>query len=277
MNYVHSYHAGGPADIVKHVALIELMRYMQKKSTSLCYFETHTGNAVHDLTAIPAQKTREYEEGIGKIWPQISTSSAIEEFRQQIQKVNPDKQLAYYLGSSALAQSYLREHDSALLCELNHEVVRDLKRFYNRDPRVHVHHRDGYEGLSALLPSKQPRTLVLMDPPFEKNDEFESLVKAHEWLYKHLRHAVVATWYPIKQRQLVTRFHQSLRNAKIPKVLIIELCLKPDDVAMRLSGSGMVIVNPPWQFDETIKADLIALGQLLSVDNYSQVKVEWLF
>ena len=152
-----------------------------------------------------------------------------------------------------------------------------LRDGFASDPRVAVHQRDGYAALNALLPPKERRGLILIDPPFEQQEqEFATIEAALEGAFAKFSTGVYAIWYPIKLRTHVAPFHRWLRGCGREKILVAELLLHPDDSNLRLNGCGLAIVNTPWQVDKRI-ADLLPLLQRhLTQGRFGGHKLEWL-
>jgi 23S rRNA (adenine2030-N6)-methyltransferase len=185
--------------------------------------------------------------------------------------------IATYPGSPLLASLLLREGDRAALCELQPQEAAALRDLFRSDSRVAVHERDGYEALKALVPPKEKRGLVLIDPPFEAQEgEFRLIETALDQARSRWANGIYAIWYPIKLRQQLASFHRWLRQSGFAKVLIAELLLHPDNSALRLNGTGIAIINPPWKFDRQLEELLPALVQHLAQGRFGQQRVEWL-
>jgi len=276
MNYQHAYHAGCIADVFKHLVLIQLLQALHKKPAPFSYIETHTGKALYDLSMAPAQKTKEYQQGIHQLWHNANSKDpAINDYLQAIHEVNPDNTLKFYPGSSLIARQRLREHDNAILCELHPTAYHDLKNYFYHDTSVHIHHRDGYEALPALVPPKSKRGLVLIDPPYEIKDEYEQLLKMLEKVQTRWLNGIYAIWFPIKQYDLILDFYHNLKTLEFPKILTTEFWTDAENSDNALKGSGLIIINPPWQFDETLKLSLPALINALGLTR-GKSKVLWL-
>lgn len=273
MNYRHIYHAGNFADVFKHILLLGLTEAMQRKEAGFCYLETHAGIGRYDLLATEAQKSKEFLQGAAKILAADHAPLWAQRYREIIQSLNPDGQLRYYPGSPLLVKQLLRSQDRAVLSELHDDDVVTLKKLFAHDKQVHVHHRDGYESLKALLPPKERRGLILIDPPYEKADEFERLPELLAEAVTHFETGVYAVWFPIKQRAQLLPFYRALKQRIARPMLTAELCVYPDDMAGQLNGSGMLMVNPPWQFDQELKTMLPWLLEHLRVDAKGRERV----
>ena len=278
MNYQHAYHVGNVADVFKHIILIQLLKNLHKKTSAFTYFETHAGNALYDLQDVPAQKTLEHHHGIGTLWSnQNYTNPAIAEYLQIIKSLNPNADtLQFYPGSNLFARQYLRPQDRAIFCELHPNVYQNLRRYFRQDKQVHVHQRDGYEALLALLPPKTPRGLVLIDPPFEVTNEFAQVINALENLQIRWLSGMTVIWFPIKQYEIILAFYAALKKLSFNNILATELWTKAEMEDNTLKGSGLVIINPPWQFDEMLAPLLPDLAKALHITEQENNKVTWL-
>ncbi len=276
MNYRHSYHVGNFADVSKHCLLILLLEALKKKETGFCYLDTHAGCGMYQLDAPETQKTLEYQEGIGKLLKLPTPPELLKTYLSLIKQFNPKNKLISYLGSPCIARTLLRPQDHAILTELHPEDYDELRYHFTKDRRTEVHLMDGYHALKAHLPPQQKRGLVLIDPPFESPKEFNQLLKSVEIIHQRWAHGIVAIWYPIKQRQVIQQFHQGLQKTGVKKILVTEFCVLPDDNLLGLNGSGLIVINPPWQFDIQAKNTLECLLPLLSEHPQRHCKVEWL-
>ena len=260
MNYRHAYHAGNFADCMKHAILLVLLKSLARKPAGFCVLDTHAGCGQYDLSSEEAQKTGEWKNGIGRLLD--SEDPALQDYLSAV------RDLGLYPGSPALARHALRPQDQLVACELHPEDVRPLRRLFRDDPQVSIHHRNGYEALRALLPPKDlKRGLVLIDPPFEKLDDFTQCAEAISLIRNRFRAGIVAVWYPIKHRPPVRAFHNALKDAGIRDILACEFLLRPALDPSRLNGCGMLVVNAPFGFEEDAARVLNALKLGLATDD----------
>jgi len=280
MNYRHAFHAGNFADVFKHAILTGLLEALKAKQTPFCYYDTHAGAGRYDLRSAEARKTREYEDGVLRLLGAARLPASLHIYLNLVRALNAGiggKDLATYPGSPLIAGLLLREQDRAVLCETQAGEAARLKALFTGDARIGVHQRDGYAALAALLPPKERRGLVLIDPPFETQDaEFRMIEGAFARAYARWPTGMYAVWYPIKLRQQTQPFLRWFAQRRIARTLCAELLLHPDNSALRLNGCGMILVNPPWKFDRQLGELLPALREHLTQGRFGQHRVEWL-
>lgn len=274
MNYRHIYHAGNICDVVKHTVLTLLLTHLQAKESGFAVLDTHAGTGRYDLEDTRAQKTKEAEEGACRFFA-AETLPELAAYNNLLREMNPDGVLRAYPGSPMLTRSLLRPQDRLMACELHPEDSQELKRRFRNDPQVHVHCRDGYEALTALMPPQEKRGIAFIDPPYETPDEFTQLVQSVAKLYARWMQGQVAIWYPIKERPAIWRFHEELLATKIDKLLCAEFVYAEEVSADRLNGCGFIFVNPPWGFDEMLNRVFPQLHARLQTP-YQKTTVNWL-
>jgi 23S rRNA (adenine2030-N6)-methyltransferase len=261
VNYRHAFHAGNFADCFKHALLLRLIEAMHRKEKGFLFLDTHAGTGRYDLSAGPAEKTGEWRDGIGRV--------LVAEHRQLVEYASCVKRLGLYPGSPAIAASLLRPQDRLVACELHPEDAAELRRQFADLPEVSVHQRDGYEALRAFLPPPEKRALVLIDPPYERPDEFDAVCKALLAAYAKFRSGVYGVWYPIKHRAPVRGFCESIRLSGMRDVITVEFLRRPALDPARLNGCGLLIVNPPYGFDVQAAPILRALEAVLGEPGHS--------
>lgn len=252
MKYRHSFHAGNFADVHKHVALRALVRAMQRKDKGFFYLDTHAGAGRYDLDGADTHRGAEARHGATALLATAAQLQAQElrEYCAAIESLRRELESPHaYPGSPWLAAQLLRAQDRGLCCELLASECRALERALGGLRRMRVACLDGYEQLRAVLPPAERRCLVLIDPPYEDPPaELERALQMIQLILERLSNAVVALWYPIKdERTLVPWLARVERALQAPSV-ILELWLYPRDSRVGLNGSGLLLVNPPYQF-----------------------------
>ncbi|MFC5440298.1 23S rRNA (adenine(2030)-N(6))-methyltransferase RlmJ [Rhodanobacter ginsenosidimutans] len=278
MNYRHAYHAGNFADVLKHTVLHALIESLQAKPAPFCYIDTHAGSGNYPLEGFEARKTGEHKDGITRLHPAEKVPALLQRWRAGVLSGEGNEDgLKFYPGSPLQVARLLRPNDSAQLCELHAEEATKLRHLLHRDPRMHVHQRDGYEALKALLPPKEKRGLVLIDPPYEAQEaEYKVIEQALKTALQRWPTGIYAVWYPIKLRSQVQPFLRGLQRIGARRVLRVELLVHPDDSPLRLNGSGMAILNAPWNLDDVLREPLRALGELLAQDKPATTRLDWI-
>ncbi len=259
MNYRHAYHAGNVADCLKHALLILLLRAMMRKPKPFLVLDTHAGIGRYDLSTGPAAKTGEWQQGIGRLLETRPPARppALADFLATIEACG------LYPGSPAIAAALLRPTDRLIACELHPEDAATLKRNFHAQKNIAVHERDGYLALRAFLPPPERRALILIDPPFERADEFSTLAEHLIAAYEKFPTAVYAAWYPIKHRAPVRQFFETLQLSRVRDTIAASFWQREPVDPGRLNGSGLLVINPPFGFDQAAVPVLSSLVDTL--------------
>lgn len=287
MKYRHAFHAGNFADVLKHVALLALLHSLTRKDKGLLLLDTHAGRGLYDLAAGEAMKSGEAAGGIDRLlgaaeeWP-----AEIADYLAVVRRVRRSSGLRHaYPGSPLFALAALRTQDRLVLIETQpeeHAALRQAVRHAVRDAahvssgqvpleRVTLECADGYARLGAWLPPIERRALVLIDPPYEDTSgDFQAATNAARDILRRLANAVVAIWYPIKQAKDTDAWRQRLIGSLPAQpggtpttACTAELWLHPRDNKIGLNGSGLLVINPPWQFSERARLWLPVLHAAL--------------
>ncbi|MGN6222133.1 23S rRNA (adenine(2030)-N(6))-methyltransferase RlmJ [Pseudoxanthomonas sp.] len=281
MNYRHAFHAGNHADVLKHVLLLALLDALKRKDSPFFVLDTHAGRGRYLLGGSESRKTAEADGGILRLFDAARLPAPVEAYLRAVQADNPVGALVAYPGSPLLAAQAMRAQDRLAACELQAEEAAELKALFAHDARVAVHARDGYAAMHALLPPRAgdtrfARGLVLIDPPYEAQDaEYPRIIDALRDGLQRWPNASYAVWYPIKQRRSLQPFFRRAAALPAKAALVAELQVRPDDSPLRLNGSGMLVINPPWQFDAAIAPVLPALQATLGEAGAS-TRLEWI-
>ena len=281
MNYRHAFHAGNHADVFKHVALLALCDTLTAKPAPLFALDTHAGRGLYALDSASALRTGEAEGGIARLVAEAPRHPAIGRYLAAIKACRAEHGTAAYPGSPWLLAHALRGDDRIAACELHPEEAAQLKSVFAHDDRVAVHARDGYTAMKALLPPRLAtqrfnRGLVLIDPPYEAQlEEFDAIIGALRDALGRWPQGTYAVWYPIKRRRALHPFFRRAATLPARSVLVAELMVHPDESPLRMNGSGLLLVNAPWQFDATLRAVLPQLAAALG-EAGAAWRVDWL-
>lgn len=278
VHYRHSYHAGNFADVFKHVVLCGLLAALNRKDKPWCYLETHSGAGLYDLGSPGAVRTGEWREGIGRLLQLQAVPEPLAPFLEIVRSVPTlGSRLptpVFYPGSPLFAQALARPGDRLLFCEAVVEIAEELKRSLGRDPRVAIHRRDGYEAHS-LLPPAEKRGLILVDPPFERPDEFELAAEFLKRATQRFAGGVYAVWYPLKNRHAAGRFERRVATLGADPPLRIEF----DNGARgegQMRACAMLILNPPFRFEQDIAPALKTLVRELAQGSRATYSIQLL-
>ncbi len=273
MNYRHAYHAGGIADLLKHTILMLLIERLKAKEKPWFLLDTHAGIGLYDLASVEALKTSEFQAGIGALADAASPGPILSAYLELVRHFNTEPSIRFYPGSPAIAATLKRGEDRLVFCELHAEDHQILRRSLPKIANASFHHGDGYAALKAFLPPPERRGLVLIDPPFEDRNEFRQLINGMTLAWKRWPTGQYALWYPIKDRPQIDRFHAEL--GVFGKVLAVEFLPEAADVAEKLNGSGMILINPPWQIEIAVSSLLDELKAVLNRPS-ARSRVIWL-
>lgn len=271
MNYRHAYHAGNHTELLKHSALILILRHLAEKEKPFFVLDTHAGIGEYNLASEKALKTREAEDGILRLARQAQKPFALLDL---VNTFNNGGEILRYPGSPAIVRAHMRRADRLVACELHAEDVKKLRTAFPHDRRILVQNRDGYEALNALLPPPERRGLVLIDPPYEKVEEEQTLLSMLIKAHRKWATGIFMAWYPIKTSHPFETLKSGLAEAGIPNVLCAELTLAPSD-EVRLIGGGLIIINPPWQLDATLK-ELVNDLKISLRAHRGRASIEWI-
>jgi 23S rRNA (adenine2030-N6)-methyltransferase len=253
LSYQHVYHAGNAADVHKHLALVTLLRALRQKEKPFAVIDTHAGRGLYDLESEEAQKTREAESGVLRLALTADAPDPVREYLSILAAFNPRGPIRFYPGSAAIARAMLRDKDRAILLERHPREAAALRQFIAADPRFSLHVRDCYEGLPALLPPPIRRGLAVIDPSYEVKGEYEDIVLLLGRALRRWANGIYLLWYPLLPGARDRLLLREIEKLAPPKTLVSEYTFSSS--AEGLQGSGLIIVNSPWQFkDELVTA-----------------------
>jgi len=281
MNYRHAFHAGNHADVLKHSVLLAACQALAAKPAPCFALDTHAGRGLYRLDDPSARRTGEADAGVKALLRNGDGVPALDTYREAIGACRALHGDSAYPGSPWLLAHALRAQDTIACCEVQPEEAAALKRCFSGDRRVGVHQRDGYAAIGALLPPRLGATrigrgLVLVDPPYEaQRAEFDTVLAALREGLARWPQGMFMLWYPIKQRITLNPFMRRAAQLPAKSVLVAELMVRPEESALRMNGSGLLLCNPPWRLDDTLARLLPALQAAMAPDGGGH-RVQWL-
>ena len=274
MNYRHAFHAGGPADVVKHAVLARILVHLKNKPAAFRVIDTHAGAGLYDLRGPEATRSPEWRDGIARLMAASIDGEAgalLAPYLDAVRALNPAGELAAYPGSPALARALMRSQDRLVACELEPTAAAALAHNLGGDRRAKAVAIDGWTALNAYVPPPERRGVVLIDPPFEAMDEFSRLAQALEAAHRKWATGIFLIWYPTQGRQDSDALAKRLRRSAIPKVLRAEVDFALQREPERRAGCGLIVVNPPW----TLAGELEILAPLFAKVFAGGHRVDW--
>lgn len=266
LSYRHSFHAGNPADIIKHLVLAHVLEYMTRKEAGYDYIDTHSGAGLFELNSADAQKTQEYQQGIAKLWEYQGESSALVDYVNLIKSFN-NESLAFYPGSPKIAERYLRRQDKGWFFELHPKDLQLLEQNMQGKKSLRVRGEDGFKGLLGLVPPASRRACILMDPPYEIKTDYQQAALMINKAYKRFSSGTYMIWYPVVDRQRIDLLEQTLIDSGMKNIQLFELATEQDTQLHGMTASGMIVINPPWTLKKAMDEVLPELVELLSQDS----------
>lgn len=293
MNYRHHYHAGNFADVLKHATLLRLLAGLQAKEKGILYLDTHAGRGGYDLSAAaggPAKpRAPEWPAGIGRLWSRADLPPALADYVAAVRGFDAETRMRagvldalpegprFYPGSPRLAQMRLRPQDRAALCERQPEEAAALAEEFAGLRRVSTQALDGYTAVAAMLPPPERRALVLIDPPFEEQNEWTRVVESLGKGLRRLPAGTFAVWYPLTARARVDSFYRDLLAIKnLPPCYTVELLIGGEGADLKLWGCGVLVINPPWGSAGPLNEMARWLGPVLAQAPGATGGVHWL-
>lgn len=276
MNYLHGFHAGNHADVLKHCVLLYLMNRLKSKDKAFFVLDTHAGRGQYLLQGEQAKKTGEAQDGIFKLITLKKLPDPVHFYLKQVERVNPVGSLLNYPGSPVLIAQQLREQDRLICYESQKPEYDLLRQTFKNDQNVKTELGDGYQALKALLPPSERRGLVLIDPPYEAQEqEFQQILNSLQEALLRWPTGQFAIWYPIKQRRSLIGFFRNVAQLPMKSALVLELLVRKDNSPLRMNGSGMLIINPPYQMDTDLNTSMSKLVELLN-DGDGSHRITWI-
>ena len=282
MNYRHAFHAGGFADVIKHIVLVRMLTYLQEKQAPFRVIDSHAGAGLYDLTSDEARRSGEWLTGIARIMQARFSETVlplVKPYLDIVRAFNPQRDLQAYPGSPLIARALLRPQDRLTACEVEPKARKRLIDALRRDTQARVVDLDGWLALPAFVPPKERRGLILIDPPFEAKDEFERLATGFSEAFAKWPTGSYLLWYPVKGRRAtdtLARHVAEVAGAGAPpgKCLRLEFSVAPQAAGAGLNSAGLLIVNPPWTLASELKAILPELEKPLGQGGAGRFRLE---
>jgi len=279
MNYRHSYHAGNFADVLKHAVLAQIITYLKRKDAAFRVIDTHAGIGVYNLSSVEAQKTGEWRDGIGRLTsaelsPELK--AFLEPWMTAVAALNSDGRVLTYPGSPKLARLVMRKQDRLTAIELHPEDAQQLRAAFEGDYQTRVIELDGWLSLGAHLPPKEKRGLVLIDPPFEAEGEYDRMIDGLARATRRFPGGTYMLWHPIKADSPLAAFDKKLIGLGRKNTLTVRLMVRDNTTAPGLNGTGLVIINPPFTLEAELEQVLPELSNLLAQAPGAEAEVRML-
>jgi 23S rRNA (adenine2030-N6)-methyltransferase len=268
LSYRHAFHAGNHADVLKHLVLVQLGRYLAQKDKPFWIVDTHAGAGLYALDTGYATQLKEYEGGIGRLWARRDLPAALADYVGLVRACNPDGSLRFYPGSPWLALQTLRPQDRLRLYELHSSDSKILQdNFADQGRRVSIACANGFDALKALLPPPPRRALVLIDPPYETRDDYTHVIAALNEGLTRFATGTYAVWYPQLARPEARQLPDRLKRLPVRNWLHVTLGVHtPSADGYGMHGSGMFVINPPWTLNATLAGIMPYLVEVLGQD-----------
>jgi 23S rRNA (adenine2030-N6)-methyltransferase len=282
MNYRHAFHAGGFADVIKHIVLVRMLTYLQEKPAAFRVIDTHAGAGLYDLTSDEARRGGEWLTGIARLMQARFSETVLPlltPYLDIVRAFNPQRDLETYPGSPLIARALLRPQDRLTACEVEPQARKRLIDALRRDTQARVVDLDGWMALPAFVPPNERRGLVLVDPPFEQKDEFERMAEGFAQAFAKWPTGSYLLWYPVKSRRATDNLARQVAEAagvgaQPGKCLRLEFSVAPQAAEAGLISAGLLIVNPPWKLLGELKAILPELEKPLGQGGAGRFRLE---
>ncbi|MBK7617283.1 MAG: 23S rRNA (adenine(2030)-N(6))-methyltransferase RlmJ [Burkholderiales bacterium] len=266
--YRHAFHAGNHADVLKHVVLVQVLRYLVGKDKPFRYIDTHAGAGGYLLKGAQAQKKAEYREGINRLWSRPDLPEAVADYVRLVQEFNLEPgedgvvpplekgmtpPLALYPGSPSIARMLMPRTDAMRLFELHPSDARTLAAHFGGNRHVQVLNEDGFAGLKGQIPPTPRRAAVLIDPSYELVGDYGKVVATLREAVTRFAEGVYMVWYPQVSRVEAVQLPKRLMALAPKGWLHVRMTVsQADQRGFGLTGSGMFIINPPYTLHQTL-------------------------
>lgn len=273
LSYRHAFHAGNYADVLKHTVLCQILQYVVQKEKPIMYLDTHAGAGSYDLTSDKASKTDEFIQGIGALWgAKGDLPGALSTYLQCVQSFNP-KELVCYPGSPQLAKYWLRAQDRMILCEKHPFDIKRLQNVFSKNKRVFCEAEDGYQKALAVLPPIEKRGVILIDPSYEVKSEYFDMATYIEKYLRRFATGIYCIWYPVAHPEKTSAMLKKMTKAVGRPMSLFEIGYTEHHNSAGMTGTGMIVINPPWSLQNAMQRALPAMVDLMCPGGYWKSEV----
>jgi 23S rRNA (adenine2030-N6)-methyltransferase len=252
LNYRHAFHAGNFADLVKHAALLRLLARLTAAGGPLTVIDTHAGRGLYDLAGPEARKSGEAQAGIVRLMAAKDAPGEFAPLTRATAALNGGGEVRRYPGSPWLIAGALRPADRYLACELRAEEHAALARALKGRSHVQTLNADGYVAAVERCPAG--RALVLIDPPFEKPDDYARIVETLVGVRRRNAAAQAMVWLPLKDLETFDAFLRDLEDAVPAPLLVAETRIRPLSDPMKMNGCALVFLGAPDDLEPQVAA-----------------------
>lgn len=268
LSYRHGFHAGNYADVLKHTVLIQILSYLVEKAKPVVYLDTHAGAGRYDLNSAQANKIAEYQQGVQALWA-LTTDlpPALGDYIRCLKQWN-DVKLRYYPGSPVIARHLLRSTDRMVLCEKHSTDFIHLDKLFRGQSNVECVQEDGYQKAVAFLPPIEKRGCILIDPSYEVKEEYLWVVEGLTKMLRRFSTGVYVLWYPLAQEPLTRKMIKKIVATGVRRIHQFELGITQNHQLPGMTGTGVLVINPPWNLNSKMEEALPLLSGLLGESAY---------
>lgn len=259
LSYQHAYHAGGPADVIKHVLWAAILAHLTAKPKPLNVYETHAGRGLYPVAGAETQKTPEYKQALARLYPNPQAPNCA--YLQAVQAHNPSNALHIIPGSPAVAAHVLRPEDHLHLTELHPAEFALLTRNLGGRNNIHLHHDQGHRHIPPML-RRGNRNAVLIDPSYEVKTEYAETLGTVSDILDAAPQTTIMVWYPLLPQKQYQKLIDGLKVLGLPATWLTHYAWN-HATAPGMYGTGQIVINMPYQLEKTLEPLLKSLAPLL--------------
>lgn len=247
MNYRHAFHAGNFADLHKHAILLAMLSALQEQSQALSVIDTHAGAGGYDLSGEMARRSGEAQAGIFRLKAASDAPAVFSPLLKAVADMNGGRDGDLYPGSPLLIARALRKTDRYAGCELRPDDAQLLRKTLAPYANAQALEADGF-ATAVERAGRGGRAFVVIDPPFERPDDYDRIAATTRAILKRAPDAVLAIWLPIKDLETFDAFLRTMETVT-DGLLVAELRLRPLTDPMKMNGCAMVMIGAPGSVD----------------------------